>query len=64
MAPFFCRNKLFFSHLFEGLAEDVVACVTGYGTLVLTPEEWPIIKVLKVVRLAEQQSGSHVAGNE
>ena len=53
-----------FCHLFEGFTKDVVAGVAGYSTLVLTPKEWPIIKVLKVVGLAEQQSGSHVTRYE
>ena len=55
---------LFCSHLLEGFTKDVVAGVAGNGTLVLAPQEWPIVKILKVVGLAEQQAGSHVAGYE
>ena len=53
-----------FCHLFEGFTKDVVAGIAGYSTLVLAPQEWPIIKVLKVIGLAEQQSGSHVTRYE
>ena len=55
---------LFCSHLLEGFTKDVVAGVAGNGTLVLAPQEWPIVKILKVVGLAEQQAGSHVTRYE
>ena len=55
---------LFCSHLLEGFTKDVVAGVAGYGAFILAPQERPVIKVLKVVGLAEQQAGSHVTGYE
>ena len=55
---------LFSIHLFEGFTKDIVAGVAGYGAFILAPQERPVIKVLKVVGLAEQQAGSHVTGYE
>ena len=48
--------------LLEGRAEDDVLRVSRNGTLVLSPEEWPVVEVLKVVGLAEEYARSHVAG--
>ncbi len=53
----FCYNIL------ECGTEDDVLGVAGDGTLVLSPKERPIVVVLKVVGLTEQQAGGHVAGN-
>ena len=55
---------LFFCHLLEGLTKDVVAGIAGYSTFVLAPQEWPIVKILKMVGMTEQQSRSHVARYE
>ena len=46
------------------MAEVEVACVVGNGTFVLTPEEWPIVVVLEVVWLTEENARSYVARNE
>ena len=51
-------------HILESLTKYVVTGVAGYSTFILTPKEWPVIKVLKMVRFAEKQAGSHVAGDE
>ena len=44
--------------------ENNILGITGYRTFILSPQERPIIEILKVVRLTEQQSRRHIAGNE
>lgn len=41
------------NELLETVAENKVTNVDNGCALVLTPDEWPIVKVLKVIRIAE-----------
>ena len=44
--------------------ENNILGITGYRTFILSPKERPVIKILKVVGLTEQQSGRHITGDE
>ena len=52
------------NHSLESGAEDDVLSVAGDGAFVLSPEERPVVEVLEVVRLAEQQSWCHITRDE
>ena len=51
-------------NVLEGRTEDDILRIARYRTLVLSPEERPVVEVLEVVGLTEQQSRSHISGNE
>ena len=53
-----------FYHFLERQAEYQVACVAGDCAFVLSPKEWPIVVVFKMVGLAKQDAGRHIAGDE
>ena len=48
----------------EGGTEDDILGVASDGSFVLSPEEGPVVVVLKVVWAAEEKSGCHIAGDE
>ena len=48
----------------ESRTEDDILGVTSDGAFVLSPEEGPVVEVLEVVGLAEQQTGSHITWDE
>ena len=48
----------------EGGAEDDVLGVAGYGAFVLPPKEGPVVEVLEVIGLTEQQSWCYIARDE
>ena len=52
------------NHSLESGAEDDVLGVAGNGAFVLSPQERPVVEVLEVVRLAEQQSWCYIARDE
>ena len=47
----------------ESGTEDDVLGVTGDGAFILSPEEWPVVEVLEVIRLAEKQTRSDITGD-
>jgi hypothetical protein len=51
-------------NVLEGRTEDDILRIARYRTLVLSPEERPVVIVLKVVGLTEQQTWSHITWNE
>ena len=57
-------NYLLFQHLLERQSEYQVSRIACNRAFVLTPEEWPVVEVLKVVGLAEEDAGRHIAGDE
>ena len=57
-------KRLFLLYILKGFAKDDILRVATNGTLVLSPQEGPVIVVLKMVGLTEQQTGSHIAWYE
>ena len=53
-----------FHDVLESRAEDDVLRVAGNRALILSPEERPVVEVLKMVGLAEKHTGSHIARYE
>ncbi len=53
-----------FYHFLERHAKYQVACVAGDCAFVLSPKEWPVVEVFKMIGLTEQDAGCHIAGDE
>ena len=62
----FKRNPLFpFLHsVLERQAENHVLRISGNGAFVLPPQERPVVEVLEMVGLAEEQTWGHIARYE
>ena len=63
MCLFLTHPLLCLLEVLEGGTEDDVLGVAGDSTLVLSPEEGPVVEVLEVVGLAEQQTRCHITGD-
>ena len=55
---------LILDHILKGGSEDQVRGISANGALVLSPQEGPVVVVLKVVGLSEQYAGCHIAGDK
>ena len=61
-----CLKTSFFTihDVFQGRTKDDVLSVAGYGALILSPEERPVVEILEMVGLAEEKSRSHISWYE
>ena len=55
---------LHFDQFLECQSEYQITRIARDGAFVLSPKEWPIVVILKMVGLAEEDAGCHIAGNE
>ena len=55
---------LHFDQFLERQSEYQITRVAGDCAFVLSPKEWPVVVVFKMVGLAEQDAGRHIAGDE
>ena len=64
--PFISASLLFrtIHYILEGRAKDDILRIATYRTLVLSPEERPVVIVLEVIWLAEEQAWSHITRDE
>ena len=50
--------------VFERRSEDEIACIASDGSFVLSPEERPVVIVLEMVRMPEEDSWGYIAWYE